>query len=83
MRLMNNEPYASIAESLRITQTNTRKRIQLARQMLQDRLRTYLNGSAPARTAPTLPGMKDPECSGQAECAAGSFEKLTNRHGFA
>ena len=42
MRLMNDESYASIAQSLRISQANARKRIQLARQMLQRRLRTYL-----------------------------------------
>ena len=47
MRLRNDESYAYIAESLQITQANARKRIQLARQMLQERLRAYLNGQSP------------------------------------
>jgi RNA polymerase sigma factor (sigma-70 family) len=47
MRLRNDESYARIAQSLQISQANARKRIQLARQLLQQQLRVYLHGRSP------------------------------------
>jgi len=44
MRLVDDEPYALISEMFRISEANARKRIQQAREILQQRLETYLYG---------------------------------------
>ena len=44
MRLVDDEPYASISKRFRISEANARKRIQQAREILRRRLELYLNG---------------------------------------
>lgn len=44
MRLLHDEPYTTISEMYRITEANARKRIQQAREILQQRLEVYLRG---------------------------------------
>lgn len=66
MRLINGEPYTSISEMFSISEANARKRIQQAREILRQRLETYLHGdgghltvqrSVTARKGPvTTPG---------------------------
>jgi RNA polymerase sigma factor (sigma-70 family) len=51
MRLIEDEPYSSISEMFSISETNARKRIQQARQILRERLETYLHGRERRPTA--------------------------------